>query len=210
MDISRIVLDIVAGIGGVGVIFTAAVAFSSKFIAEKLQKKYQLTLDEKLEKYKSGLDNKVYISKTRFDAEFMIYRNLSKTFTECVKTTSVLFPSGLVHSPADEKEKERLDKEKYENAHNAYVKAQDELNGSTPFIPKDFCDDYEELLSLCKEQLYDFEERWNIAFLNKNDNGELSKINREAYKRTKEINQKYNEINDRIREYLNKLDVLER
>ena len=58
----KIVLEVVAAIGGIGVIFTAVIAFSSKFIADRLQKKYDIRLNEELESYKAGLENKKYIS----------------------------------------------------------------------------------------------------------------------------------------------------
>lgn len=76
----EIVVAVVGGLGGIGVIFGAVIYFTSNFIAERLQKKYELKLNEKFEKYKGNIDNKTYISKTKFDAEFGIYRSLSKAF----------------------------------------------------------------------------------------------------------------------------------
>ena len=37
-EVFKVVLELVAAIGGIGAIFTAVVGFSSVFIAEKLQK----------------------------------------------------------------------------------------------------------------------------------------------------------------------------
>lgn len=68
----EIVLAVIAGLGGIGVVFGAVVYFTSNFIAERLQKKYDLKLNEEFEKYKANIDNKIYISKTKFDAEFNI------------------------------------------------------------------------------------------------------------------------------------------
>ena len=65
----EIALAIVASVGGFGVVFSAVVYFTSNFIAERLQKKYELKLNERFEKYKAGIENKTYISKTKFDAE---------------------------------------------------------------------------------------------------------------------------------------------
>lgn len=91
----EIVLAVIAGLGGIGVVFGAVVYFTSKFIAERLQKKYDLKLNEEFEKYKAKIDNKTYISKTKFDAEFNIYRRLSKVFLDFVKNISILIPSGV-------------------------------------------------------------------------------------------------------------------
>ena len=76
----ELVMAVIVGLGGVGAIFSAVIYFASNFIAERLQKKYELKINEKYEKYKAGLENKTYISKTKFDAEFNLYRSLSKTF----------------------------------------------------------------------------------------------------------------------------------
>ena len=202
----KIVLEILAGVGGIGVVFTVVVGFSSSLIADKLQKKYQLKLDEELEKYKAGLTNKVYISKTKFDAEFLIYQNLSIAFSECIKAFSILIPIGIAYVPADEKKREEQDNEHYSTARNAYVLAQDELSKSIPFIPKEFCDDYRALLKLCSLQLFDFERRWNISYIGTKE--KKSVLDDDSYQRTAEINKKFDMLNEKIRDYLSQIDVL--
>ena len=79
-DIWKIVLGVITSLGGFSVIFIAVIKFSSDIIAKRLEEKYTLKLNKELEKYKSNLDNKIYITKTKFDAEFSIYRDLSKVF----------------------------------------------------------------------------------------------------------------------------------
>lgn len=78
--ILKIVLAVLASFGGISGIFFLVVKKSSEIIAERLKKKYDLKLNEELERYKANIDNKIYISKTKFDAEFDIYRRLSKVF----------------------------------------------------------------------------------------------------------------------------------
>lgn len=84
-QVGKICFDLVAAIGGIGVIFIMVVKFSSNLIADKLQKKYDLKLNEELERYKANIENRKYISKTKFDAEFQLYRNLFKCFFNMVK-----------------------------------------------------------------------------------------------------------------------------
>ena len=206
MDVLSIVLQIITGIGGIGIVFTAVISFSSNIIADKLQKRYQLKLNEELEKYKAGLTNKIYISKTKFDAEFSIYRNLSLAFSQCIKAFNVLIPSGLTSVPADKEARKKLEESNYKEARKEYVIAQDELSKSIPFIPKEFCDDYKELLKLCSFQLSDFEQRWNVLYLVPQEEKETLRL--DSYKRTDEINQKFDDLNQKIRNYLAKLDVL--
>ena len=203
----EIALAIVASVGGFGGVFSAVVYFTSNFIAERLQKKYELKLNEKFEKYKAGIENKTYISKTKFDAEFALYRSLSKAFFDMVKNVSVMIPQGYTTVPADKDIKKKVDEEHYSAARSSVVAAQDELNSNAPFIPEKFYDAYEEIRHLCGLQLMEFEERWNVGYLVSQEEKET--ISREAYKRTGEINDKFKKLNNEIREYLNSLDVLD-
>lgn len=205
-SVIKIVLEIVAGIGGIGVIFSAVVGFCSSQIAEKLQNKYQLKLDETLEKYKATLTNKIYISQTKFDAEFAIYKSLSDAFAKCVKAFNVLIPAGLAIHPADKEKKKELDEKNFGQAVSAYSNAQDELDKSIPFISEDIVEGYIELLKMCNQQIFDFQERWNVSYIGTEE--EKSSLSDESYNRTTQINKLFKEQNMRIRDYLNKLDVL--
>ena len=117
-----------------------------------------------------------------------------------------MIPIGITYVPADEKIRKEQDKEHYSAARNAYVLAQDELSKSIPFIPKEFCDDYRALLKLCSLQLIDFERRWNLSYVGSKE--EKSILGKESYQRTTEINKKFDLLNEKIRDYLSRLDVL--
>lgn len=206
-QVGKICFDLVAAIGGIGVIFIMVVKFSSNLIADKLQKKYDLKLNEELERYKANIENRKYISKTKFDAEFQLYRNLSKCFFNMVKAISILIPPSVVMVPADKEIKKKQDEQHYSEALSAVVIAQDELNSSVAFIPEEFYDKYEEIRKLCMEQLHEFEERWNVGSLVTQKDKET--ISKDAYRRTEEINKKFKDLNNQIRTYLDKLDVIE-
>lgn len=203
----EIVLTLIASLGGFGAVFCAVVYFTSNFIAERLQKKYELNINEKFERYKADIDNKTYISKTKFDAEFDLYRSLSKVFFDMVKNVSVMIPQGLVMVPADRELKRKVDEEHYNAARTSVIMAQDELNSNAPFIPEKFYEAYEEIRGLCGMQLSEFEERWNAGYFATQEEKEL--LSSEAYKRTGEINVKFKKLNNEIRVYLNNIDVLE-
>lgn len=202
-----IVEAIIVSVGGIGVIITAVVYFSSNFIAERLQKKYELEINEKFEKYKADVDNKKYVTKTKFDAEFELYKNLSKSFFDLVKSINALIPQGLVSVPADTGKRKELDEKHYDTACTALIEAQDQLNSNAAFIPEKFYNAYDEIRQLCNMQLSDFEERWNVgAFVPQEQKISLP---HEAYIRTGAINDKFKQLNSELREYLNKLDVIE-
>lgn len=202
----EIVLGTIAGVGGIGFVITTSVASSSKFIAERLQNKYQLKLDEELEKFKAELENKTYISKTRFDAEFLIYQNLSLSFFKCVKAFNILIPSGFANVLKDEEARKKQEERDYREAVKAYNEAQEEYGKSIPFISKELCDKYNELLRLFSLQLYDFELRWDASYLVSQKEKET--LGKESYKRTDEINEKNDELNEMIRNHLERLDVI--
>lgn len=206
-EIWKIVLGVLASVGGIGGIILAIVKFSSNIIAKRLEEKYTLKLNKELEKYKSNLDNKIYISKTKFDTEFSIYRELSKAFFEMVKTISLMIPSGYATYPAGKKDKKEYENKLYSNASKTTVLAQDVLNSNAPFIPNDLFEKYNEILGLCRVQLGVFEDRWNVLYLAPQEEKENFSI--EDYKRTSEINDKNKALNTNIREYLSKLDVLD-
>lgn len=204
-DIVEIVLGVLAGVGGISGILLAGIKLSVNTIAKRLEEKYTLRLNKELERYKSNLDNKIYISKAKFDAEFEIYRELSKAFFEMVKNISILIPTGFTLVPADPEEKKEYDKKIYKEAMQSIVKAQDILNGNIPFISEEIYNAYTEILKLCRQQLNAFERRWNLSYLSPNK----EELTTEEYERTDEINQKFSETNNKIRKYIEKLDILE-
>lgn len=204
-DIVEIVLGILAGVGGISGIILAGIKLSANTIAKRLEERYTLKLNKELERYKSNLDNKIYISKAKFDTEFEIYRELSKAFFEMVKDISILIPLGLTSVPADPEKKKKYDEEIYKEAMESTVKAQDILNGNIPFISEEIYNAYDEILKLCRQQLNAFERRWNLSYLSPNK----EEFTTEEYNRTDVINKKFLEANDKIRKYIEKLDVLE-
>ena len=203
----KIVLSIVGSVGGAGAIIAFAVKFSANLIADKLKKKYELETTKKLEEYKSKLENKNYISKTRFDTEFSIYRTLSVAFFDMVKNISVMIPEGYTKVPADPKAKKEYDNMIYDRALTAVVKAQDTLNGNAPFISEDMYNEYSAILKLCNLQLDVFSYRWNVLYLASQE--EKEKLDFKDYKRTGTINKSMQELNNKVRKYISTLDVIE-
>lgn len=171
-------------------------------------KQFQLSLDKALEDKKSVNERKNYISKTRFDTEFEIYRQLSKDSFATVKLISRLIPYGLVSVPVfnTEGEKDEYDKKIYKEASDAFLIMQDNLQINAPFIKEELYDGYNEILSLCNCQLHVFQQRWNLSFVGVCKDDKLPTT--EDYERTKEMQDKFDDLNKKVREYLASLDVL--
>lgn len=205
-EIGSIVLAAVASVGGIGGIIVLAVKFSANIIADRLEKKYSLQLEKELEQYKSNLENKIYISKTKFDTEFGIYRELSKAFFDMVKNVGFLFPPGLAKYPADEEQRQEYEHNLYKAAVASTVLAQDTLNANAPFIPEGLFKKYDELLDLCRLQISEFEDRDDTLGFSPREIGD---IRRENYNRTRDIRKQFEQLNSEIRDYISKLDVTE-
>lgn len=206
-DVWKITVSIVGGLGGITVIFAAIVRYLSDFIADRLSKKYELRLSKELENYKSYLENKTYISRAKFDTEFAIYRGLSSDFSDAVLAINIMVPTGLTMVPADREARLELDKKHYEAAVKAIVKAQDSLKSNIPFIPENIYDGYNELLKLFGLQLAAYEDRFVVTDLR--PQSEKETFSRDDYKRTREISEKWITINNKIRKYLNSLEIIE-
>ena len=143
---------IVVAFGGAGAIIAGVTKFSVNQIADSLQKKYDLKLNKELEAFKNTLENKSYVSKTRFDAEFAIYRQLSGITVTMVKEVSQLFPTFT----RDTRDDYETYKGRYDTALEKAVAFQDELAGSAPFIPAEIYSLFRDLEIKCKQQLGDF------------------------------------------------------
>lgn len=200
----KIVLGILASVGGISGLILTVIKFSSDIIADKLSKKYELRLSKELEIYKANIDNKLYISKAKFDTEFQIYRQLSKAFVNMVKENYALFPTFTKDC--------RDDYDTYKKFHDksvdAIIIAQDELAANAPFIPENMYDSFSEIEKLCKEQLSDFQDfrlRPDAEAYIKDCPQEY----KETYKRTKLIRDKLQLLIREVRDYLSKLDVIE-
>ena len=208
MDIIwKAVLAVVMSVGGIGAVFVAVIHFSSNIIAERLQKKYDLKLNEEFEKYKVGLDNKKLISKTIFETEFSIYRELTKAYFTMIKDVNMLIPTGVQITPLDKAERDKFELDNYQRTKKSALVAQDMLNGNSPFIPERIFKEYDVIMKLCSLQLTSCELRWES--MNWTSCGEKEDFPEDAYERTKEINDRFGKLNDLIRNYLDSLVVLD-
>ena len=117
-DVIKIVAGVIAALGGGGAIVAGLSSWLGKVWADRLMVKETAKFREDLERLTKQLERKNYVSKVRFDAEFAIYRELSKTLVIVVQDTSLLFPvGGLQYAPASEQAKKQMYKEYYEDAY---------------------------------------------------------------------------------------------
>lgn len=206
-QIASIATACIVSAGGVGGVAMAVVKFTSNIIVDKISAKYENKLEQALEKYKTELSKKEYVSQVRFDAEFEIYRTLSKEFSTAVKNISLMIPDGIAYSPADEEKRTEYENKIYVNANNAVVVAQDVLYANGAFISEELYNKYNEILTLCGQQLNAFQRRYNVLYFASQEKKE-SYTDKE-YERTTTIKEKWLELNNCVREYISKLEVID-
>ena len=207
-DISKIFLASIASIGGIAGLIVVGIKISVDLIAERLQKKYELQLSKELEKLRYGLDKKNYVSKVRFDKEFVIYQELSEKVMNMVIDNIKLFP---LHDevPKEEDERRKLFIERIENAIQSYNAASRAINANAAFIPKEFYDIYNDVAIRCRQQI----SFYRILVINpKRDEAShfLSDEHDKCFTRNEEISEMFEEIMSKVRERLDLLDVYER
>lgn len=157
-------------------------------------------------KYKS--ENKLYISKTRYDLEISIYRELSDKFLEMIYKVAILFPRGIYQEDANIEEEMKNRKTNYSNAVRAFMDADRSLRKHAPFIPEMFYEEFDKILKLCQLQISwypDFRlQKYNYEIIK-----ELIKDERDCWKRTETIMTESNNLTKKLREYLKSLEVLD-
>ena len=73
-------MGIIASVWWISGLIVSVIKFSANRISHRVSRKYEIRLSKELEQYKTILDNKKYISKTKFDVEFKIYKEYAKFF----------------------------------------------------------------------------------------------------------------------------------
>ena len=204
-EVWQIILCAVGSAGGIGAIIVLTIKWSANRIAERLSKKYDLKLQKELEQYKANVENKIYISKTKFDTEFQLYRRLSKCCNDMVKEVAQLFPTFT----KDMRDNYERYKPEHDRAVEAIIIAQDEIRASAPFISAELYEQFTNLEKLCKQQLSDFQD-FRLRPDAEDFRRDCNEAFRDTYKRTREIDESFKMLQENMRTYIAKLDVIER
>ena len=73
-DICKVVLGVIASVGGIGGVIVLCIKFAAGIIASRLEQKYSLDMQKELENYKAELSRAVEGYKTVLDKELEKYR----------------------------------------------------------------------------------------------------------------------------------------
>ena len=206
-QVGQIAVAAIISAGGIGGIIIGVVKFSANQIAERMSKKFEASLNKELEKYKTELSKKEYVSKTRFDAEFSIYRDLSKAFFNMVRAINSLVPAGYSERPANEDDYRKYQEECWHASSKTLNEAQETLVQNAPFISEDLYNDFLGLLTLTRLQIGAYTKRYDVLYIATKEQKES--FTAEDYKRAIEISERFDSLNKKMRNYLASLDVAE-
>jgi len=159
-------------------------------------------LNKQMELFKSNLEGKQYVSKTRFDAEFAMYRELSKTFYEMVYFITELVPGPLTDKLTDEDEKIKCETSNYDKAYDAFIKARSTIYVYAPFIEKEIESQFKKLWLRCYVQLKVFKKRFKDRTIVYSEEDQLKDL-----KKNRRIFDKCDELCIKSRQYLSSLVV---
>lgn len=203
-EVLKIALGVIAALGGGGAIVAGLSSWLGKVWADRLMAKETAKFREDLERLTKQLERKNYVSKVRFDAEFAIYRELCENTDEMERAVYMLFPSGLNSLPKDEDKQKKLFQERYKKAHSAYIKANQSLAKNSAFISKDIYDLFFHINDLCRIQVNLYPE-----YLELRTEDIFQDVFRKCWERTSEIEKEYKILQEKLREYLRNLDVVD-
>ncbi|MCL2567834.1 MAG: hypothetical protein FWE12_00135 [Oscillospiraceae bacterium] len=162
--------------------------------------------NRKLERLKSQLERKNYVSKARFDLEIEVYRELSEAMLQMVFENSNLFPPDLTFPPADEAERREYYTIQYQEATSRFNQANQTLLRNAPFMPEDIYQMFRNIKNLCGQQLSNYRLYGPLAM----ENRRYSEIKaNECFDKTRQIDQDMTALMNHLRTHIASLDTLD-
>lgn len=205
-DIIKIIFGVTTSIGLIGCFILFIIKISVEKIAEALEKKYTLKFDKEIEKYKSKLEGKNYITKTQFDIEFKIYRELTKSFFDMFVSLYSLV------SPSYERVFESTDD--FETAGDIFMitggkvtEAQNCLHENRAFINENLYKKYEKIF-ISASNIY---EEFKVSYIDLciGDTVLNDTWRKEKYEIVKQIEKDLEITDSELRDYLHSLKIID-
>ena len=197
---------IITSVGGAGLIICATAGFISNRLANRLDTKYAQRLDKELEKYKTNLDQKRYITKAQFDKEFEIYHQLSEAFFSMIVKLSS-FTHHEKHSIVNGKTELGPSSEELKRMIDMTCTAQNILYINAAFMPKEIYDLYDSVMGKANALFWRYYEHTNEFTQGKR---QYSDIVSEEDKSIEElIEGEFHYVNSKLRDYLAQISIVD-
>lgn len=193
------VSGIILSVGGAGAIIAGIVKFAANQIAQQMTLQYKNELDKEIERLKADLVNRNHSYQAKFDKEFHLYGKLMASFLCMKKTVFWLFPVAFDHPPSDKDAKLEFYTKRYNEAYADMENARMALGENAIFIPEDIYAMFDEILGLCVVQ-YNLFPMCGPHVENKGH--EIANIMSECYRRSSEIQEKFDVMTKKLRTYI--------
>ena len=178
----------VTGCTTITAILSPVAKFFGVQISDWLSVKRRMKADKNLESYKGNIEHRVYVSKIQFDTEYVIYKELSKSFYDMVNILNLCAP--IIYHDLYQQQIFRQRQESYiVESMKKRDTATDILYANAPFIDANIFESFSVLLRQCNDQI-------NEIMTNKKEN-----IMIEIYDTLKLLRQN-------IRKYLQSLEII--
>lgn len=215
---------IIASIGGAGAIIIGLSSWLGKVWANRILENQKKEHQMEIESFKSQLQeniNKVnavnekalHISKTHYDTEFGIYKEIWVKLLECIKSVNKLYPPGFSYMPSDPDEIKRMDEKNYKKFAAAYNDFSNTITKYAPFYKKDFYDNFIIIRNLCDEKSrifenYNFDDSYNESCTGVRDSKLSIDDKNKAYIEIPEkLKGQQDKLQEDIRDYLASLEI---
>ncbi len=210
-QIAETALAIITALGGISAVSLAIVKWGSDIIADRLSKKYQFKLDKEIEIVRAEISRKQHVSVTFFDAEFSLYRDLCKTFSDLLQDIFTIIPVNQKDLPSNQflmatDDINTCTKELFNHALHASTTAKDIFTANRPFLTKEIMEAFDGILNLTDQQLMRISERYNELLPGEFD--KKASITDSDIETSKEIAKRWFAVCDSIRDYLKSLEIV--
>ena len=207
-EVLKIALGVIAALGGGGAIVAGLSSWLGKVWADRLMVEEKVKYEKELERLAKQLERKNYVSKVRFDAEFAIYRELSKAFFNAVLAQNDLLSlQQAIDVDLNKTTNMNIDNDKCEKFCAAYNFALDVLHQNAPFIDEELFEQFNSILRDLELQLI-----WYPLLFTNDSNvlktEEYDKEFKNFLKRSTAITEKKKQLFTTLRKYLKTLDVV--
>ena len=155
---------------------------------------------ERLAKYQYEMEQ--YISHTRFDMEFEIYKELSEKVVTLVSYCLSLFSKEFDYSSIGTPSQNDDDFSKHNKIVTLLNDANEAINKYAVFIPEKWYEKFDQIKVLCRKQL---DASGDYILDGKIGNRTIRSIKNECKKRNRQINNVFDELVNELREYILKI-----
>jgi hypothetical protein len=225
MEIFKILGAVLFSLGGGGAIVFGLSNWLGRVWANRILEEQKKEHQLEIENYKSQLtiamstinsinEKTLHISVAQYDKEFEIYQEIWEILHDCIIATLNLYPS-YENVPMDEGEKIKWLEKKFSNFIEKYNLYSRTIDRYAPFYKVDFYKNFISVRNTCSRmgnifKRYSFDVRLNMTYTLARDSTITPDEQEDVYtKIPKELEEKRNELQTNIHDYLKNLQVFQ-